>query len=251
MIIEPRHSVSTEAAEGQDMLSVKALLHILWRRLWIILLVAVVLAGMVVALDMQRPPQYQASIKILIGQKSGIAQLPQDWLGLVGLTTTLTEVVVTRPVAEDVVERLDLQVSPEILLAGLTAEQIPDTQLIQVSYTGSDPKTTQRIVNATGTVFSDRVSDSSSDDSSLTATVLESAAVPDAPVSPNPLRDGLLALMVGSMLGIGLALLVEYLDDRWRSPEEAEQVSGVPTLGVVPEFEIPRSRKRAEKKAKS
>jgi hypothetical protein len=40
------------------------------------------------------------------------------------------------------------------------------------------------------------------------------------------------------MLGIGLAFLLEYWDDDWRSPEEVEQISGVPTFGVIPLFEI-------------
>jgi capsular polysaccharide biosynthesis protein len=43
---------------------------------------------------------------------------------------------------------------------------------------------------------------------------------------------------------VGLAFLLEYLDDYWRSPREVEQVSGVPTLGIVPEFKVAKSVKR-------
>jgi hypothetical protein len=45
------------------------------------------------------------------------------------------------------------------------------------------------------------------------------------------------------MLGIGLAFLLEHMDDRWRSPEEVEQVSGVPTFGIIPEFKLSNSKK--------
>lgn len=81
----------------------------------------------------------------------------------------------------------------------------------------------------------------------ITATVWERAIVPEEPVSPNPLRDGLLALMLGLMLGTGAAFLLEYLDDSWRSPEEAEQVSGVPTFGMVPAFKVkaPKDKKKS------
>jgi capsular polysaccharide biosynthesis protein len=61
------------------------------------------------------------------------------------------------------------------------------------------------------------------------------------------MRDGFLALVLGGMLGAGLAFLLEYLDDRWRSPEEAEQVSGVPTLGQIPRFEVSEGKRRAKK----
>jgi capsular exopolysaccharide synthesis family protein len=36
------------------------------------------------------------------------------------------------------------------------------------------------------------------------------------------------------MLGIGLAFIMEYLDDSWRSPDEVERISGVPAFGVIP-----------------
>jgi capsular polysaccharide biosynthesis protein len=46
------------------------------------------------------------------------------------------------------------------------------------------------------------------------------------------------------MLGIGLAFLMEYLDDTWRSPEEVERVSGVPTFATVPEFDLAKNEKK-------
>jgi capsular polysaccharide biosynthesis protein len=72
----------------------------------------------------------------------------------------------------------------------------------------------------------------------VTATVWEPAALPTYPVTPNFVLNTVLALILGVTLGVGLALLLEYLDDRWRSPEEAEQVVGVPVYGVVPEFKV-------------
>lgn len=63
-------------------------------------------------------------------------------------------------------------------------------------------------------------------------------------MSPDPVRNGALALVLGLMLGVGLAFLLEYLDDSWRSPEEVEQVSGVPTFGVIPEFKVPKDVKK-------
>jgi hypothetical protein len=39
-------------------------------------------------------------------------------------------------------------------------------------------------------------------------------------------------------LGVGLAFLLEYLDDGWRSPEEVEQISGVPTYALIPRNDL-------------
>jgi capsular exopolysaccharide synthesis family protein len=56
-------------------------------------------------------------------------------------------------------------------------------------------------------------------------------------------RNGLLALALGLIIGMGLAFLLEYLDDRWNSPEEMERVSGAPTFGIIPEFRGSKTQK--------
>jgi capsular polysaccharide biosynthesis protein len=48
--------------------------------------------------------------------------------------------------------------------------------------------------------------------------------------------------MLGGILGLGLAFLLENLDDSWRSPEEVELVSGVPTFGVIPVYEFSKGK---------
>jgi capsular polysaccharide biosynthesis protein len=58
-------------------------------------------------------------------------------------------------------------------------------------------------------------------------------------VSPNPYRNGLLALVFSIFVGLGLVFLLEYLDDSWTLPEEAERVSGVPNLAIIPQYKVP------------
>jgi Mrp family chromosome partitioning ATPase len=55
-----------------------------------------------------------------------------------------------------------------------------------------------------------------------------------AQVKPTPLRDGLLGLGFGLLIGIGLAFAVEALDRRVRSEEEIEDVLRLPLLARVP-----------------
>jgi capsular polysaccharide biosynthesis protein len=60
------------------------------------------------------------------------------------------------------------------------------------------------------------------------------------------MRNVLLALVLGVMMGVGLAFLLDYLDDDWESPEEVERIAGVATLGLVPTFraKAPKSKRR-------
>ncbi len=231
--------VSARDSQDQYALSVKGFLVILRRRLWVILLVAAVLTGSTIGFDYLQTPTYEGSIKILVRQQQDDAStsLGNDVLGLQQITETMAEAVHTQPVAEAVIRELDLSLSPEDFLENLNAEQVGDTEFIDVSYRDSSPERAQRIANVTGDVFSEQASEVNPSANSITAAIWEEAAVPGSPVSPDPMRDGALALMLGSVLGIGAAFLLEHLDDRWRSPEEAERVSGVPTLGVLPGVE--------------
>jgi capsular polysaccharide biosynthesis protein len=95
-----------------------------------------------------------------------------------------------------------------------------------------------------GDVYANRLSELSPTTSAITATVWEQAAIQEDPVSPDPVRNGLLALVAGLILGVGLAFLLDYFDDSWRSPEELELISGVPTFGMVPQVNVPKSKKR-------
>jgi capsular exopolysaccharide synthesis family protein len=71
-------------------------------------------------------------------------------------------------------------------------------------------------------------------------------AVPDqVPVSPKRAQDAVIAIGVGLLLGIGLALLRENLDDRVRGKDRLEQLMpGIPVLGLIPVIDKWRDRKR-------
>ena len=54
------------------------------------------------------------------------------------------------------------------------------------------------------------------------AAVIKSAEVPTAPVEPTPARTAVLAAVVGLLIGLGAAFLLDYLDDKVRSEDELE-----------------------------
>lgn len=63
--------------------------------------------------------------------------------------------------------------------------------------------------------------------------IIQPAFVPDEPAAPDPLRTGVLALVVGGMLGIGLAFLRDHLDDVVRDGTAVRACAAGPVLAVV------------------
>lgn len=66
--------------------------------------------------------------------------------------------------------------------------------------------------------------------------VIDPALVPTSPSRPNKSRNILLAILVGLVGGMGLALIREYLDNTVKNPEDVESLSRLPSLAVVPAF---------------
>lgn len=64
--------------------------------------------------------------------------------------------------------------------------------------------------------------------------IITPAELPTVPVSPKKALNLALAVVVGVVLSIGLALIAENLDDRLKSPEEVERLVGAPILGYIP-----------------
>lgn len=75
------------------------------------------------------------------------------------------------------------------------------------------------------------------------AQIIESAALPGSPASPDPVKNTGLALFAGLALGIGLAFLRERLDDRFRGKSDLERALSAPVLGSIPRF-FERGEKR-------
>ena len=76
--------------------------------------------------------------------------------------------------------------------------------------------------------------------------VFSPAEVPTAPVGPSRLRNTALALVVGAMIGVGTAFLLDYLDDTIHTPHEAQQLLQINTLAAIPKIGDDPDRDRAE-----
>ncbi len=67
--------------------------------------------------------------------------------------------------------------------------------------------------------------------------IVDRALLPMSPALPNLPRTFMLSVVVGLVLGVGFAYIMELFDDCIRAPEEIEQISGLPTLGIIPRTE--------------
>lgn len=78
----------------------------------------------------------------------------------------------------------------------------------------------------------------SSDSAANQLTVVEPAVPNPNPSSPKIVVNVLIALLLGGLLGIGGAFLVDYLDDSIKSADDVERATGLATLGAIPKMRL-------------
>lgn len=74
------------------------------------------------------------------------------------------------------------------------------------------------------------------------AQLVTPATEPTSPIKPRPIKNAVLALVAGLMLGVGAAFLFDYLDDSLKSKEDLEAAASLPTVGMIPSVATWRDR---------
>lgn len=132
---------------------------------------------------------------------------------------------------ESVIEKMDLgmtynQLSEQVSVSG------SQSNLLVIKVRNTDPALAQQIANQVAGTFSEQVL---STDKVIDVTVINEAALPQSPVSPNKLRNLAAAGVLGVMLAIGIILVPEILDNTIKTPGQVEKFLKLNLLVLVPE----------------
>ena len=128
---------------------------LLWRWLWLIVLAALVAAGAAFLISRQSPRIYQASTTLLIRQAQ--QSNSSDYYDLITserLSSTYVAWLRTRPVMQEVIALLGLDMAADELAGAVDVEYVRETQLLVLSVTDTNPLRAAAIANTVPQVFS-------------------------------------------------------------------------------------------------
>lgn len=282
---------------------------ILRRWWWLLALLTLVGGGAAFAAGELRQPVYVATTTILINQAPGA--LPDYNAVQQGqrVASTYAELLQQRPVLEQVIANLGLNIGPETLDGMINVTPITDTNLLELKVQDTDPQRAADIANEVVRVFiaqnlefqESRFADSIQNlqlemgkvqaeitrtearlevlenDTTLTPAQREERnrlqqllaeyrnsyailldryeqvrlaqaqatdkvsvvedALPGRRAGQSSTMLALQGALVGLLLGVGLVVLIEYLNDTVKSSEEAEALTGLPMLGMIGNIE--------------
>jgi polysaccharide biosynthesis transport protein len=129
----------------------------------------------------------------------------------------------SRPIEEDIAERTNELAEIEGELAGATSDSERARLQSQIN-----------ILVSQIAILQQRLEDIATPEELNVGQVVIPAELPESPSSPNHVMNLLMALVVGTALGVSAAFLRERLDDRLRGRIDLEANAGVPVLAVIP-----------------
>ncbi|WP_415285528.1 YveK family protein [Clostridium perfringens] len=185
-------------------------------------------------------PQYEAKAKLFIGKQEtqeNNAYNNSDVMMYQQLMKTYAELVKTSDLVTKAVKSANLNYNQnEIkgILNNLTANPSSDTQILDLSFKGKNPKDVLKITEAITDEF---ISESKELIPNGNVQVIQKPQLPENPVSPNKKRNILIAFVLGLVLGGGIVLSIEYLDNTFKSREELEKTLELPIIGAIPDYD--------------
>lgn len=180
-------------------------------------------------------PKYEVTTKLFIGKENKKTQEynNNDVMMYQKLLTTYAEVAQTDDLIKKSLNKANINEKVIDVKKHLKITPRQDTQILEISYTGKDPSEDVNIVKSLTDEF---IKEAKKLIPSGNIQIVEKAAYPDKPVSPNKTLNILIAFILGLMVSVGISLLLEFMDNTFKSKEEVEKALDVPVLGTIPEL---------------
>ncbi|UUZ80816.1 hypothetical protein LJK88_39425 [Paenibacillus sp. P26] len=227
------------------MMELKQYFLVMKKRLLLIIL-CVVIATLTTAVYSQLfyTPIYQASTKFIVNKTVEIERLGQQQMDLsalgfnIQMINTYKEIIRTPAIMDKVVQRYpELGLTPDMLSSMINVQSVNGTQVMTLSILDYSYERATKIVNAVSSVFQSEIPKIMKVNN---VTILHSANVDDTPQPINKRSSQyiLISAAVSLFFAIGLAFLLEYLDDTLKTGEDILRTMGVPVLVSVPKLKM-------------
>ncbi|MDO9629849.1 MAG: Wzz/FepE/Etk N-terminal domain-containing protein [Acholeplasmataceae bacterium] len=230
--------MNNEQLEQTNEISLIDLIKILRSNI-ILIMIGVIIFGTVAAIYAfaVASPKYKSNAYVMVQvQVEGSSGNSFDLLNAQRLMATAADLISMPIVLEKVINDLDLEMSTGQLKSNLSISSSTTSYFINVSYLSEDPLESKMIVNA--------VIDAAIDFANNNVAILEDNIIRTSTAnngvydSPNKVLYVVIGIMLGGIVGVGIAFLKEMLNNTFRTKEQLELAFGIQVLGVIPEFEV-------------
>ena len=209
------------------------------RRRWTVVLAALFIGvGGALLFTLQATPIYGSSAQLFVSTTpSDSDSAYQGNLFATQRAASYVDLVDSRKLADEVAASLGGSVAAREVRRSISARVVPETVNVVITATNPDRVLARDVAQAYAVALSQLVAELEtpvgSSDPLISASIVDNAEVSNTAISPRPLRNLALGIVLGLLAGVGLAVLREMLDTSITSTEDVAQVTTSPILGHV------------------
>lgn len=205
----------------------------------ILIVISTLLIGLIAALYafFVANPKYKSNAYVMVQVQieSGSGQ-SFDLVNAQRLLATTSDLITMPIVLEKVINDLDLDMTASQLGNSLSVNSSTTSFFIDISYISEDPLLSQAVVNE---VIDEVITFANENVLILKDNIIRTSdAKKGVYDSPNRILYTIIGLLLGGILGVGIAFIKELMNNTFRSKEQLESTFGIQVLGVIPEFEV-------------
>lgn len=147
------------------------------------------------------------------------------------LVGTYSEIIKSRKVLNDAIERSKIKIKVEELIKHIEVSKVNDTEIIKISISNKDKKTAAKITDEVANAFIDEIKDRYKLEN---VSVLDKAEIAKVPYNTNYFKDNLIYLIAGLFLSGTILFMIFYFDTSVKTSEEIEEKLGLTVYGIIP-----------------
>ena len=220
---------------------------VLFSKWWLIILVGITAAIIGFALSFfVVTPQYQSTTKIYILNKSDSQTVTYSDVQLgTQLTKDYSELINSRYVIEEVIQKLDLKFDYSSLKKKIEVSSPADTRIVSITVEDKDPVVAMNIANAVRESASAHIRNVMDIDA---VNIVESANMPSEKSSPSYFKWTVIGGVIGVIFICAIILIGYLMDDTIKTSEDVERFLGLSTLGMIPLIETAEGTGKKKKR---
>ena len=226
---------------NEETIELRELLEILLKRKLLIIIMTVLctVAGGLYSVFLITP-MYQSETTMMVNGAKNMTDIASSLdIGSINLSQKLVvtygEIVKSRIVLEQTIDSLKLDMTYGQLLRKTTAQQVGGTEILKIAVQDEDPAQAAIIANKISDVFVKEVMRILKVNNVET---IDTAIPIEKPVNVKTALNIAIAMILGLMLGLFIAFVLEYMDNTIKTENDVQKYLDLPVLGLIPDHDL-------------
>ena len=234
---------NTTGYDEETTIDLVEIFYLLLENIWKIIICMIVCGGLAFGgTKLLIEPTFLATSKIYVvsASNNSVINLSDLQVGT-QLTSDYQELLLIRPILQDVIKNLNLDMGYKDLESMISITNTSDTRILSINVTTTNAQTSADIANELAkqaTIYLPEIMEIEAPN------IVESAIAPSRRANPSYSKNTLIGMLIGMVLVCGILIIKHVTNDTVVNAEDFERCFGTMPLGSIPEYEKSSKKKK-------